>query len=224
MMNMSSSQPCAALVHAERAVSVDDARRKQEDKLWREGCTVKKERRRVSRVYSHVMGIRSIRGGVMMDSIFGYDSFDQLALAAFLYVLIRLIRSENRRLWIMLGLIGGVSCMIKVTILYLAPGLLVALLASKQQKQLLTRWPWAELGAFLVPISPYLVTLLSFTLDEHTCFWAKTVTPFQSASNPCRSMEHETGNSRRFPRISGLFIALEVCPRPSPAILTLYPI
>jgi len=98
---------------------------------------------------------------LMMDSIFGYDSFDQLALATFLYVLIRLIRSENRKLWIALGLIGGAACMTKVTILYLAPGLLVALLVSKQRKQFLTRWPWAGLGVFLVLISPHLIWELS---------------------------------------------------------------
>lgn len=94
---------------------------------------------------------------LMMNSIFGYDGFDQLALAAFLYVLIRLIRSENGKLWIVLGLIGGVACMTKVTILYVAPGLLVALLISKQRKQFLTPWPWAGLGVFLVLISPYLI-------------------------------------------------------------------
>jgi 4-amino-4-deoxy-L-arabinose transferase-like glycosyltransferase len=89
---------------------------------------------------------------LMMNSIFGYDGFDQLALIAFLYVLVRFIRTENPRLWIMLGLIGGIACMTKVTILYLAPGFLVAFLFSPVRKQLLTRWPWAGLGVFCHPV------------------------------------------------------------------------
>jgi len=94
---------------------------------------------------------------LMMNSIFGYDGFDQLALMAFLYLLIRLLRTENPMFWIALGLVGGIACMTKVTILYLAPGLLAALLATKLRRQFLTRWPWAGLGVFLVVFSPYLI-------------------------------------------------------------------
>ncbi len=93
---------------------------------------------------------------LMMNSIFGYDGFDQLGLIAFLYLLVQLIQTENQRLWIALGLVGGIAGMTKVTILYLAPGLLAALLATKLRKQFLTRWPWAGLGVFLAVVSPYL--------------------------------------------------------------------
>jgi hypothetical protein len=55
------------------------------------------------------------------DSIFCYDSIDQLVLAGFLYMLVRFLRSGNKRLWIGLGLIAGVACMTKMTILFLGP-------------------------------------------------------------------------------------------------------
>jgi hypothetical protein len=101
---------------------------------------------------------------LMMDSFFGYDAFDQLALAGFLYVLVRFIRTEDRKLWIALGLSAGLACMTKVTILYMAPGFLVALLATRYRRHLLTPWPWMALGLFLLTVLPYV-------LWEHANHW-----------------------------------------------------
>jgi hypothetical protein len=92
-----------------------------------------------------------------MDSYLSYDAFDQLILAVFLYVLVRFIRSGNRKLWCLLGAIAGVACLTKMTLLYLGPGFLAALLLSKYRKDLLTPWPWLGAGLFLIILSPYLV-------------------------------------------------------------------
>ena len=92
-----------------------------------------------------------------IDSIFCYDSIDQLILAAFLYTLVRFIRSGNRRLWLLLGLLAGLACMTKMTILFLGPGFLVALLVSKYRKDLLTPWPWLGGALCLVIVTPYLL-------------------------------------------------------------------
>jgi hypothetical protein len=91
-----------------------------------------------------------------LDSIFCYDVFDQLVLAAFLYVLVRFLRRGNRRLWLLLGVIAGVACLTKMTILFLGPGFLVALLISKYRKDLLTPWPWLGAVICVVVVSPYL--------------------------------------------------------------------
>ncbi|MGZ6347872.1 MAG: glycosyltransferase family 39 protein, partial [Anaerolineales bacterium] len=71
---------------------------------------------------------------LMFDSIFCYDSIDQLILAGFLYTLIRYLRNGNRKLWLLLGLIAGIACLTKMTILFLGPGFLAALLISKYRK------------------------------------------------------------------------------------------
>ena len=94
---------------------------------------------------------------LMFDSIFGYDSLDQLVLAGFLYTLIRFLRSGNRKLWILLGLIAGIACLTKMTILFLGPGFLVALLISKYRKDLITPWPWLGAVLCLILVSPYLL-------------------------------------------------------------------
>jgi hypothetical protein len=90
------------------------------------------------------------------DSIFCYDAFDQLALAAFLYVLVRFLHSGNRRLWLLLGLIAGIACLTKMTILFLGPGFLIALLISKYRRDLLTPYPWLGAVICVFVVSPYL--------------------------------------------------------------------
>jgi 4-amino-4-deoxy-L-arabinose transferase-like glycosyltransferase len=94
---------------------------------------------------------------LILDSYLSYDAFDQLILAAFLYVLIRFLRSGNRRIWILLGAIAGLACLTKMTLLYLGPGFLAALLISKRRKDLLSPWPWLGAALCLVIVSPYLL-------------------------------------------------------------------
>ena len=94
---------------------------------------------------------------LIFDSIFCYDSVDQLVLAGFLYTLIRFLRSGNRKLWILLGLIAGIACLTKMTILFLGPGFLVALLISKYRKDLITPWLWLGAALCLILVSPYLL-------------------------------------------------------------------
>ena len=94
---------------------------------------------------------------LIVFSYLSYDAYDQLILAVFLYVLIRFIRSGNRKLWILLGAIAGIACLTKMTLLYVGPGFLVALLLSKYRKDLLTPWPWLGAALCLVILSPYLL-------------------------------------------------------------------
>jgi hypothetical protein len=92
---------------------------------------------------------------LILDSFFCYDSMDQLLLAAFLFSLVRLLRTGNPRLWLVLGVLAGVACLTKDTILFLGPGLLLALVATPRRRDLLSPWVWMGLAAFLAIISPY---------------------------------------------------------------------
>ena len=91
------------------------------------------------------------------NSIFCYDSIDQMVLAGFLYVLVRFLRTGNRRLWLLLGFIAGVACNTKMTLLFLGPGFLIALLVSKYRKDLLTPFPWLGAAICLIMVTPYLL-------------------------------------------------------------------
>ncbi|HEX7557425.1 MAG TPA: glycosyltransferase family 39 protein, partial [Leptolinea sp.] len=69
----------------------------------------------------------------------------------------RFLRTGNRKLWLLLGLIAGIACMTKMTLIYLGPGFLIALLFSKYRKDLLTPWPWLGAAICVVVVSPYLI-------------------------------------------------------------------
>jgi hypothetical protein len=91
------------------------------------------------------------------DSVFTYDCIDQLVLAGFLFALVRFLRTGNRRLWILLGALAGIACLTKMTLPFLSPGFLAALLISKHRRDLLSPWPWLGALAFLVLLSPYVL-------------------------------------------------------------------
>src|SRR5512138_1125684 len=103
------------------------------------------------------LGFIVVPGWLMTDSIFCYDSIDQLILAAFLFSLVKFLRTGNRKLWIVLGLLAGLACLTKMTILFLGPGFLIALLLSKYRRDLLTPWPWLGGALCLALVSPYLL-------------------------------------------------------------------
>lgn len=92
-----------------------------------------------------------------VDSIFCYDSIDQMVLAGFLYVLVRFLRTGNPRLWLLLGVLAGIACNTKMTLLFLGPGFLIALLVSKTRRDLLTPWPWLGATICLLMVAPYLL-------------------------------------------------------------------
>jgi hypothetical protein len=91
------------------------------------------------------------------DSVFTYDCIDQLVLAAFLFTLVRYLRTGDRRLWILLGTLAGIACLTKMTLPILGPGFLIALLISKHRKDLLSPWPWLGGLVFLFLLSPYVL-------------------------------------------------------------------
>ncbi len=92
-----------------------------------------------------------------VNSIFCYDGIDQLVLSAFLYVLVRFLKTGDRKLWLWLGGIAGIACMTKMTIPFFGPGFLIALLISEHRKDLLTPWPWLGALICLAVVSPYLI-------------------------------------------------------------------
>ncbi|MBI9051360.1 MAG: glycosyltransferase family 39 protein [Anaerolineaceae bacterium] len=91
-----------------------------------------------------------------LDSFFCYDAFDQLALSAFLFAVVKLYSTANRRYWLLIGLLAGLACLCKITILFYGPGFLLALLISNRRKDLLSPWPYLGAAVFLVVVSPYL--------------------------------------------------------------------
>lgn len=128
------------------------------------------------RTFAVALAALGFLGGTLwlsLDSIFAYDSIDQLVLAGFLYTMVRLLKTGDRRLWIVIGLLAGLALNSKMTLLFMGPGLLAGLLLTKNRRDLLTRWPWLGAGLCILLIAPYLLWQVQNnwqTLDYWTAY------------------------------------------------------
>jgi 4-amino-4-deoxy-L-arabinose transferase-like glycosyltransferase len=85
------------------------------------------------------------------------DPFDQLWWAMAAWVLIRLIKNQQPRMWLAFGAVAGVGLLDKLTIAFLVVVLLLGLLLSGQRKLLFNRWLIFGGLIAVVIITPYLI-------------------------------------------------------------------
>ena len=94
-----------------------------------------------------------------VSSIFSMDVLDMLWWSVLAYLLVRIIKRENKdpRLWIVFGLVAGIGLMTKLTIAFFLLALLIAFALSSKRTYLKSAWLWlGALIAFLI-LSPYII-------------------------------------------------------------------
>jgi hypothetical protein len=91
------------------------------------------------------------------ESVYTYDAFDKLCWTLMLYVMVLLLKTSDKKYWIFFGLIAGLGLMTKITILFLAFGILCALLLTKDKKYFLSWQLWVGGAIALVVFSPYVL-------------------------------------------------------------------
>lgn len=90
--------------------------------------------------------------------------FDQFFWVITCYLLIRLIQTDNQRLWILIGCIAGLGLMNKYSVLFLGLAVLIGLLATRRTSWLSTRWLWLGLSIALLVFLPNIVWQISHHL------------------------------------------------------------
>src|SRR5258708_21526586 len=89
-----------------------------------------------------------------IDAIFSMDSFDELWRVLAVFLLIRLIRREEPRYWLLFALVAGLGLLTKLTILMFGFAIVVGLLLTPPRKYLASKWAWlcgAIAPSFLLP-------------------------------------------------------------------------
>jgi 4-amino-4-deoxy-L-arabinose transferase-like glycosyltransferase len=89
-----------------------------------------------------------------MNSILTMDSFDQLWWVLAAFIVLRLLKRDDPKLWLVFGLVVGLGLMTKITMTCFGFALVVGLLLTPSRKYLASKWLW--LGgliafAFLLP-------------------------------------------------------------------------
>jgi len=89
-------------------------------------------------------------------TIYSMNSFDWLFWILAFYVVILIITSGNKKLWLWLGLILGFGLLNKIDILWFGVGLFGGLLLTPYRKHLKTIWPYITGAIALILFSPYI--------------------------------------------------------------------
>ena len=84
---------------------------------------------------------------LFMFHILSMNSFDVLFWTVAAYILVRIINTDNPKLWVLFGIVIGIGLQNKHSILFLCFGLAVGLILTPNRKFLKDKWFW--LGTFI---------------------------------------------------------------------------
>ena len=95
----------------------------------------------------------SLASGALMQ----YVAFDYLCWVLTAYLLIRLLRTENPRLWLAIGATVGLGMLSKYSMLFFVMAMLAGLLLTDARRYLGSRWLWLGVAVSLVIFLPNLL-------------------------------------------------------------------
>jgi 4-amino-4-deoxy-L-arabinose transferase-like glycosyltransferase len=94
---------------------------------------------------------------VGMNAALNTVSIETPAWLLVVYVVARMLRTGDRRLWVALGAALALAVLVKFTVLAYVAALGIAILLSRLRRDLRTVWPWAGAALCLLVLSPVLV-------------------------------------------------------------------
>jgi 4-amino-4-deoxy-L-arabinose transferase-like glycosyltransferase len=92
-----------------------------------------------------------------VDTLLTMNALDQLLWVLVTYILMRLLKTENPKLWLGFGAVTGIGLMNKLSLLFFVVALVVALLLTPNRKYFVNKWLWLGGLIALVIFSPYVI-------------------------------------------------------------------
>jgi len=92
-----------------------------------------------------------------MNTIFSMNTFDFLFWISSAYVFLRIIQTENSRLWILLGVVIGFGLLNKTSMLWLGAGIFAGTVFTPLRKELKTIYPYLAAAVALLIFFPYII-------------------------------------------------------------------
>ena len=90
-------------------------------------------------------------------NFYSMNSFDLLFWALSAYLIILIIKREDPKLWLFLGLVLGLGLMNKISVLWLGFGLVVGLVLTPHRKLFLTKGPWLAVLIAALLFLPHII-------------------------------------------------------------------
>jgi hypothetical protein len=94
---------------------------------------------------------------LMIDSILSMNAFEPVFWMGCVWVLIRIVRTGDSRLWLLFGALAGLGLENKHSTLFFGAAVAVAILATPLRRELLRPWIWLGAGIAVVLFLPNLI-------------------------------------------------------------------
>ena len=108
-------------------------------------------------------------GNLFQFHVYSMNFIDLLLWQAAILILIRLVKTENPKLWMPFGVLAGLGLQNKISLLLLVFGLGVGVLLTKRRSDLKNRHFWLGVGLAILIFLPYLIW--NFTHGWPTMEW-----------------------------------------------------
>ena len=125
--------------------------------IWLVSLMVKKMRGGLSALVLALTCVTLAPIYICFESVYTYDAFDKLCWTLMLYIMVLLLKTEDKKYWIYFGIAAGFGLLTKITALYLGFGICLALLLTRQRKYFLSWQLWAGGIIALLIFSPYIL-------------------------------------------------------------------
>jgi len=96
-------------------------------------------------------------GFLPFGSLFSYDSIDFLVIVSVLYLMVKIIKNNNNKLWLYVGLVLGLGLMNKLTILFFGLAIFISLWIVPQRKMFKSKYIWLAGIIALLFLVPYII-------------------------------------------------------------------
>ncbi len=103
------------------------------------------------------VGIGFAPGIVGMFGIYSMNAFDILLWQLVLLAFLQLIDTELPHYWYIIGALIGIGLMIKISMGWLAAGIVVAVVVTPMRKWMRTPYPWVAAGISFALFLPYII-------------------------------------------------------------------
>ena len=92
-----------------------------------------------------------------MNTIYSMNVFDYLFWITSAYIFLRIIQEENKRLWIILGIVLGLGLLNKTSMIWLCAGIFIGILLTPLRKELKSKYPYIAAAIALIIFSPFII-------------------------------------------------------------------
>ena len=99
-----------------------------------------------------------------MTTIYSMNVFDFFFWILSTYIFLRIIETENRKLWRVLGIVIGLGLLNKTSMLWLCAGILIGTVFTPLREDLKTKYPYIAAGIAFLIFSPYIIWNLTHDL------------------------------------------------------------